>query len=396
MPRRGYSNVAYPIYLVGSLDGSSTSNVISVSTDPNGVATAPPGWPATKPYYAVIDPDTPNEEVVSVTASSGSTLTITRGTALGASGYGTTTKSHQNGAMIAHVATAADHDENNAHVNASTQVHGLAASSAVVGTTDTQTLTNKTLNSSTIGASTSINAAATLSAGGTIVGTSATQTLTNKTLTSPVLTTPTLSGGGAIVDVSSTQTLTNKSLTSPTITGTGAIAAASLTTTGAVTATGAVVGSNLPSGLDLSSMFTPLSYTPAVTGSTTDPGLGTSPTVEGRYILMGKLVYVHIRIIVGTSPTPGSGSYSISLPVAAASTNGVVPGVFHAGTTANRVPVAGVLLGSVITRVDLPMWVTGPTYGGTWASGGPWAIGSGGTPSLVAGDVVMFDGVYLR
>ena len=138
------------MYLVGTLDGNSVTNTVSVSTEPSGVAAAPPGWPATFPYFAVIDPDSPSEEVVMVTGGSGGTLNITRGGSLGATAYGTATKTHQSGAQIQHVATAADFDEANAHVNSSTQVHGLAASSAVVGTTDTQTLTNKTLASPTI------------------------------------------------------------------------------------------------------------------------------------------------------------------------------------------------------------------------------------------------------
>jgi hypothetical protein len=157
-----------------------------------------------------------------------------------------------------------------------------------------------------------------------------------------------------------------------------------------------VVGSNLPSGLDLSSMFTPLSYTPAVT-ATTDPGLGTGATVEGRYMLMGKLVFVHIKIVLGTSPTPGTGSYSISLPVAVGTGTGdAIPGVFFPSATATRIPVVGYATGSTITRVAMPIYTASPTYGGTWSVGGPYAIGSGGVPSLVATDVIVFSGTYLR
>jgi hypothetical protein len=129
----------------------------------------------------------------------------------------------------------------------------------VVGTTNTQTLTNKTISA----------ADNTLTGVVTLTGT---QTLTNKTLTSPVISSLTLGDGNIVfegatadafettltvadptadrtvtipdatttlVGTDTTQTLTNKTLTSPTITGTGAIAG---TFTGNVT--GNVTGSS--------------------------------------------------------------------------------------------------------------------------------------------------------
>ena len=70
----------------------------------------------------------------------------------------------------------------------------------------------------------------------TIVGTATTQTLTNKTLTSPIISTISNTGTltlptstDTLVGRATTDTLTNKTLTSPTITGTGTIAASSLT-----------------------------------------------------------------------------------------------------------------------------------------------------------------------
>jgi hypothetical protein len=74
--------------------------------------------------------------------------------------------------------TGRDLREANDHIEAASGVHGLSGS--VVGTTDTQTLTGKTIDT----ASNTITGAVTLTG---------TQTLTNKTLTSPTIT-----GTGAI------------------------------------------------------------------------------------------------------------------------------------------------------------------------------------------------------
>ena len=65
---------------------------------------------------------------------------------------GTTVTSHSQGATVEHIFTATDADEANLHVNSVSGVHGVAGS--VVGTTDTQTLTNKTLTDPTINGAT--------------------------------------------------------------------------------------------------------------------------------------------------------------------------------------------------------------------------------------------------
>lgn len=57
-------------------------------------------------------------------------------------------------------------------------------------------------------------------------------------------------------------------------------------------------------------------YTPALTASTTDPDLGTTPTEAGFVWLNGQLVTLVVDIVFGTSPTAGSGTYRISIPAA--------------------------------------------------------------------------------
>jgi hypothetical protein len=125
----------------------------------------------------VIDPDTALEEIVDISNySSGNTISISRGIDGASPGTGS---AHSAGAVVRHMAIGRDYREANLHIEASSAVHGLSGS--VVGTTDTQVLTNKDLSSATNTLSTSIV---------TLTGS---QTLTGKTLTSPTIT-----GTGAI------------------------------------------------------------------------------------------------------------------------------------------------------------------------------------------------------
>jgi hypothetical protein len=107
-------------------------------------------------FTIVIDPDTALEEVVDIYSPStnpvsGNNLTIVRGI------DGSSAQDHSAGAVIRHMIVGRDLREANAHIEASTYyndgtsgtkaLHGLGASDgAVVGSTQTATLTNKTID----------------------------------------------------------------------------------------------------------------------------------------------------------------------------------------------------------------------------------------------------------
>jgi uncharacterized membrane protein len=156
---RNYSNVAEETALSTGINSSDTSITVGSNT----------GYPSV-PYTILIDPGLATEEVCEVTAVVGTTWTITRGV------DGTAASSHDSGAVVVHGYSARDLRDIQDHIADSTGVHGLASSSSVVGTTDTQTLANKTLTAPTINGGT-LNSV-TLGAG--------------LTLSSPVLITPTI------------------------------------------------------------------------------------------------------------------------------------------------------------------------------------------------------------
>ena len=188
-------------------------------------------------FTVVIDPDTALEEIVDVTARSGGVLTITRAI------DGSSAQAHSAGAVVRHMVIGRDLQEANDHTENTTTAHGVTG--AVVGTTNTQTLTNKTLTAPIISVISNTGAVSLPTSTDTLVGKATTDTLTNKTFDT--------AGTGNVLKINGT-TISGTSGTgsvvlavSPTVTGTAI--ATNLTASGTVTAalfsgplTGAVTG----------------------------------------------------------------------------------------------------------------------------------------------------------
>jgi hypothetical protein len=186
-PARYYSSTAVETSLQSSIpaqaQGASNSSFIVASVS---------GFPVSYPYTLIVDPDTSKEEVLTVTAGSSTTLVVTRGV------DGTQGVAHSAGAVVRHGVSGRDFREAENHIAArgydideailvaanQTHVHGLqTGDGVVVGTTKTQTLTNKTLTTPTI-------------SGATISGAvTSTATITGGTVTSATINSSTISGG---------------------------------------------------------------------------------------------------------------------------------------------------------------------------------------------------------
>lgn len=154
---RFYSSTALETTLTGSVTPSSTTIQVAATT----------GFPGSVPYTLALDYGSASMELVEVTAVAGLSLTVTRAI------DGTSAASHNAGAAVRHVSSARDFTDSRTHEQDISAVHGVAGD--LVGTTDTQTLTNKTFSggtiSGTIAGNKTFTGATNVEGGGNLAGT---------------------------------------------------------------------------------------------------------------------------------------------------------------------------------------------------------------------------------
>ena len=144
---RNYRSIAEPKTLNGNVSNVATQITLNNVT----------GLPS-PPYVLVINPDTANEEAVLVTTNqdgvTAPTLKVERAIETGA-----TAKTHTDTNVVRHMIVGSDLQLAHDHIDNTTTAHG--ATGAVVGTTNTQTLTNKTLTTPKINENVTLTATST-------------------------------------------------------------------------------------------------------------------------------------------------------------------------------------------------------------------------------------------
>jgi hypothetical protein len=273
--KRNFSATAIETTLVNSISSASTGDT---TTSVSVVSTS--GYPAV-PFTIILAPDTNREEVVTCISLVGTTLQIIRGQ------DGTQAVSHTAGTSVRHGVSGRDFKEEQTHIaargydadsgilsNASqTHVHGLeSGDGSVVGSTQSVTLTRKTLttpviNGATLTGTVSSTASIVVSGAGTITGlssagmvdssaapknyvdsilgsataasTSAASAATSATSAATSATSAATSATSSATSASAAATSASSALTSQTAAATSATSAAASATAAATSATSA-------------------------------------------------------------------------------------------------------------------------------------------------------------
>ena len=437
MTARLYSSLIEPTTLTAAITNSSSSLSLSVASSTN--------FPSA-PFTLVLDPDTANEEVVTVVSGTSSPYTITRN----AEGGGL--KNHAPGAVVKHMITARDLQEPQKHIEATTAytinnpkddpsvtgatitkpLHGIASGEgSVVGTDKPQTLTAKTMSGSNNTFSNIPSSAISgnftqdritdlvtnLAAKASIASPIFTGTVTIPTgasITAPVLSGTTNATSGTIALGTNATAITANGLTiSAAEVGyldgvTSAIqtqlnAKLTSTLTGTITNNGTITGGNINgatidsastiggvSGTTLAADRTSwTTYNPVISGTNWTQG---AIVTTGEYKQIGKIVFFKGSV---TFPSPsstggatiGTGSMTVSLPVTASDTEWTGTGRCALSVLA---PSGYIVTAPSSTTTFIPQLLN---TSGTYASRSGISSSNYGS-TFVANDVIYFSGTY--
>jgi hypothetical protein len=271
-PKRYYSATAVETTITAAIPSASQGDTYT-----SFVVASTSGFAASFPYTLLVNPDTNKEEVVTVTAGTGTTLQVVRGQ------DNTQAVAHSAGATVRHAVSAREFRELQTHIaargydadsgimtNIETHVHGLGTGDgSVVGTAKAQTLSNKTLSG------TITSSAATFTGGTFSSGTITSATITSATITSSVIASGGIAFEGSTVDgFDTTLTVTdptaNRTITLPNVTGTVAILDASQTISNKILSSN-TLGSDLAAGgFTVSGLATPSANSDAATKAYVD------------------------------------------------------------------------------------------------------------------------------
>jgi hypothetical protein len=369
-----YSNTSLETTLAAGINTAATTISVTSAT----------GLPSTFPYTLVIDHETSNLEVVTVTAAVGTSLTISRaqdGTSLG---------SHALGARVVHAVVARDLRESQDHIAATSNVHGTGSGASVVGTTTAQTLTNKTISGSS-NTITSIPAASVLQPFPSVTAatTLSTDTAFEGSVSGDGIKRFNVDGAGkhtwgtgsATRDTNLYrngvgQLKTDTALSAASVAATGAVTGATVTATGAVSgasvaATAAITGATITTTGAASVGSLGVTGDASITGNLTANGYLFQQTVyftsSGTFT---KASYPGLRAVVVEAQAGGGGGGGADATSATEASCGAGGG---AGGFARKTVLAGALSASETVTVGA---AGAASSGGTGGTGGNSSFGA--------------------
>jgi microcystin-dependent protein len=286
---RNYRSIAEPKTLNGDVSNSATQITLNNVT----------GLPS-PPYVLVINPDTASEEAVLVTTNqdgvTAPTLKVERAIETGA-----TAKTHTNTNVVRHMIVGSDLQLVHDHLDNTTTAHG--ATGAVVGTTNTQTLTNKTLTTPKINENVTLTATSTEL--NVLDGITASTTELNYT--------------DGVTSAIQTQIDTKAPSAGPTFTGT--VVLPSTTSIGTVSATelGYVDGVTSAIQTQLNTLTSSISSIVTVPTGVISPYAGLDSNIPTGYLLcngqaVSRTTYATLFGVVNTTYGVGDNSTTFNLP----------------------------------------------------------------------------------